>query len=48
MEKDLVCGMNVDEKKAGTSFDYQGHTYYFCQEACKDKFAQTPEKFINE
>jgi len=47
MAKDLVCGGNIDEKKAGASYNYQGQTYYFCGAQCKDKFAETPDQFIN-
>jgi YHS domain-containing protein len=48
MAKDPVCRMEVDEKKAAATFDYKGKTYYFCAAGCKDKFAQTPEKFIQQ
>ncbi len=48
MAKDPVCRMEVDEKKAAATFDYKGKTYYFCAVGCKDKFAQTPEKFIQQ
>ena len=30
MEKDPVCGMQVDPKKAAGTSEYQGKTYYFC------------------
>jgi Cu+-exporting ATPase len=46
MKVDRVCGMNVDEKKAGSTYEYKGETYYFCAEACKNKFSQDPEKYI--
>ncbi len=48
MAKDLVCGSNIDEKKAGASYNYQGQTYYFCGGQCKDKFAETPDQFISK
>jgi Cu+-exporting ATPase len=48
MAKDLVCDMSIDEKQAGATYDFQGHTYYFCAAECKDKFAQAPEKFIKK
>ena len=35
MAKDPVCGMEVDEKKAGATSVPQGTTYYFCAKACK-------------
>jgi YHS domain-containing protein len=48
MAKDPVCHMEVDEKKAAATYEYKGKTYYFCAPGCKDKFAQTPEKFIQQ
>jgi YHS domain-containing protein len=46
MAKDPVCHMEVDEKKAAATYEYKGKTFYFCAVGCRDKFAQTPEKFI--
>jgi YHS domain-containing protein len=40
MVKDLVCGTDIDTEKAGASYYYQGHIYYFCSSACRDKFAE--------
>ncbi len=48
MAKDPVCGMNVDEKEAAATYEYKGKTYYFCAVACKQKFAQNPEKFLRK
>jgi len=48
MVKDLVCGMQVDEKKAGATSAYKGTTYHFCSPACKTKFDTTPEKFTGK
>lgn len=48
MAKDPVCGMMVDEKRAAATTVYQGTTYYFCAQACKRAFEQTPEKFIGK
>ena len=47
MEKDLVCGMDVDEKKAGKK-DYKGKTYYFCNPSCQWAFEQNPEQFLKK
>ena len=46
MEKDVVCGMQVDPKKAAGQSEYQGKTYYFCAPACKKKFDANPQQFI--
>lgn len=45
MEKDVVCGMQVDPAKAAGSSQYQGKTYYFCSKACKIKFDANPGQF---
>ena len=44
MEKDPVCGMQVDPKKAAGTSEYQGKTWYFCSAGCKRKFDQNPEQ----
>ncbi|MBM2825590.1 MAG: hypothetical protein HW402_1254 [Dehalococcoidales bacterium] len=46
MAKDLVCGMDVDEKKAPAKSEYQGKTYYFCAPGCKKAFDANPAKYI--
>jgi 3-oxoadipate enol-lactonase len=48
MEKDPVCGMDVDPKKAAGESDYQGKTYYFCSLGCKKEFDQSPENFLKK
>ena len=46
MGKDLVCGMDVDEKTAAATAEYRGKMYFFCARSCKEKFVQDPEKYI--
>ncbi len=48
MVTDLVCGSNIDEKEAGTSYSYKRQTYYFCGEECKDEFVKAPAKFLKK
>ena len=45
MEKDVVCGMQVDPAKAAGKTEYQGKTYYFCSPGCKTKFDANPGQF---
>ena len=45
MERDVVCGMQVDPAKAPARSDYEGKTYYFCANACKVKFDADPGKY---
>ncbi len=46
MSKDLVCGMEVDEKTSKLKSEYKGKTYYFCASMCKQKFDKNPEKYV--
>ncbi|HUE85244.1 MAG TPA: YHS domain-containing protein [Vicinamibacterales bacterium] len=45
MEKDVICGMQVDPAKAAGSSEYNGKTYYFCSQSCKTKFDANPAQF---
>jgi P-type Cu+ transporter len=45
MEKDPICGMQVDPNQAAGSSEYQGKTYYFCNLGCKKKFDQNPGQY---
>ncbi|MCA9872873.1 MAG: YHS domain-containing protein [Anaerolineales bacterium] len=47
MAIDPVCGMEVDEKTAVATSEYQGQTYYFCAPGCKTAFDKEPEKYLN-
>jgi len=40
--------MQVDEKNAAGQSDYQGQTYYFCSENCKEKFDQNPQRYAKQ
>jgi len=44
-EKDPVCGMAVDPKKAAAASVHAGKTYYFCSTSCRDKFEKEPAKY---
>ena len=46
MERDVVCGMQVDPAKAAATTQYNGKTYYFCAKACKTKFDADPAKYV--
>ena len=48
MTKDPVCGMDVEEKKAGATSVYQGKTYYFCAAGCKATFEKAPAKYVKD
>jgi len=46
MAKDPVCGMEVDERTATATAEYQGATYYFCVPGCKKAFETEPERYV--
>ncbi len=49
--KDPVCGMNVTVEKArsaGRFSEYQGKTYYFCNDGCKKEFESNPKQFVKD
>ena len=43
--KDPVCGMAVDPATAARQITYNGKTYYFCSEVCKQKFDARPDLY---
>jgi Cu+-exporting ATPase len=45
MEKDVVCGMQVEPAKAAGTSEYQGKAYYFCSTSCKTKFDANPARY---
>ena len=47
MEKDLVCGMDVDPETAPAKSEYKGKTYYFCAPGCKKEFDANPSKYVS-
>ncbi len=48
MATDPVCGMKVDIGARGPSYDHAGHTYRFCSEGCRTKFAADPERYLTK
>lgn len=45
MERDVVCGMQVDPAKAAATSVYAGKKYYFCSNSCKAKFDASPVQY---
>ncbi|HLG99591.1 MAG TPA: YHS domain-containing protein [Bryobacteraceae bacterium] len=45
MKRDVVCGMQVDEKKAPATSTHEGERYVFCGQDCKNKFDENPEQY---
>lgn len=48
MERDVVCGMQVDPAKAAATSQYEGKTYYFCSQDCKTKFDANPSQYAKQ
>ena len=46
MERDVVCGMQVDPAKAAGTSEYKGKTYYFCGNKCLERFRANPAQFL--
>jgi len=44
---DPVCGMEVTADSEWTA-EYEGVTYYFCSEACRDKFLEDPMAYMKQ
>ncbi len=48
---DPVCGMKVTEataRAAGRFAEYEGKTFYFCNDGCKEEFQANPKDFANK
>ena len=43
--RDPVCGMDIDPATAAASEEYEGTTYYFCSQSCRDSFVAEPGRF---
>jgi YHS domain-containing protein len=48
MAIDPICKMEVEEKTAKWTSEYEGKTYYFCAPGCKKEFESNPKKYQHE
>lgn len=48
MQKDPVCGMDVDPQTATNKSEHKGRTYCFCSTGCKIAFDKDPEKYAQK
>jgi len=44
--RDPVCGMELDEPRTFTQFEYDGQIYYFCSAECRVKFESDPDHYV--
>ncbi|MGB9253921.1 MAG: heavy metal translocating P-type ATPase, partial [Candidatus Korobacteraceae bacterium] len=47
LDRDPVCGMNVDPAKAASTAEYEGRLYHFCSRGCAEKFRRSPDKYLD-
>jgi Cu+-exporting ATPase len=47
LERDPVCGMNVNPTTAAHIHKHGGKTYHFCCSPCAEKFKADPAKYLN-
>src|ERR1700722_1046887 len=47
LERDTVCGMNVNPATATHVHDHDGKNYYFCCASCAAKFKTDPPKYLS-
>ena len=47
LERDPVCGMNVNPATAKHVYDHAGKNYYFCCAPCLEKFKAAPAKYLD-
>src|SRR6186997_1031698 len=43
---DPVCGMTISPADSVGEIEYRGHTYYFCNQSCLDRFKANPQEFV--
>ena len=44
---DPVCGMEVNPGSTRLVANYQGHSYWFCNESCRHSFENNPKKYLD-
>ena len=42
---DPVCGMRINHPEIAPTFVYEGETFYFCSDTCKQQFVAQPDRF---
>ncbi|HET7703023.1 MAG TPA: YHS domain-containing protein [Candidatus Limnocylindrales bacterium] len=47
IEKDPVCGMDVDTSTSDLKLEHDGRTYWFCGKGCLLEFRDDPERFLD-
>ncbi|MDG7006618.1 MAG: YHS domain-containing protein [Nitrososphaerota archaeon] len=48
MQRDLVCGMEIDETETEFRATYAGVSYYFCSTECLETFKRLAKVFSKD
>jgi len=48
LERDPVCGMNINSATAKHIYEHAGKKYYFCCAGCLEKFKGNPSGYLNK
>jgi Cu+-exporting ATPase len=48
LEKDPVCGMNVNPATAKHAHEHDGKKFYFCRAGCAEKFKANPQEYLSK
>lgn len=48
MEKDPVCGKEINEPENILTVVFKNKTFIFCSDTCKIKFLMHPDKYIDK
>ena len=48
MGLDPVCKIEVNPVSADAQSDCEGVTFYFCSQACKERFDREPRRYVDE
>ena len=43
---DPVCGMTISPADSVGEIEHAGHTYYFCNDSCLERFKANPQQFV--
>ena len=45
MDRDPVCGMEVEDTPDTSRAVHEGRTYVFCSDSCRERFEESPGEF---
>jgi trehalose synthase len=45
-QRDPVCGMSVSPEEPAPTVDFEGTTYRFCSQSCREQFLRSPAHYV--